>query len=40
LKLVKGEEKTKQVLNPWSAEMREKMWGKEIASQVKGSDKR
>ncbi|MCS7278313.1 MAG: hypothetical protein NZ531_05675 [Aquificaceae bacterium] len=40
LKVVKGEEKAREILNAWSAEIREKAWGKEIASFVKGGEKR
>jgi len=40
LKSVKGEERAKEILNAWSAEMREKMWGKEIASFIQGVEKR
>ena len=36
----KGEEKAREILNAWSAEMREKAWGKETASLVKGGEKR
>ncbi len=37
---VKGEEKAKEILNAWSAEMREKAWGKEMASLVQEGEKR
>ncbi len=40
LKLVKGEEKAREVMDALSAEMREKAWGKEVASLVKGGKKR
>lgn len=40
LRTVKGKERAAQVLNLWSAEMREKVWGKTAAGLVKGGDKR
>ncbi len=33
---VKGNEKAKELVNAWSAEMREKVWGKEMAELTKG----
>ena len=36
---VKGSERAKELINEWSAEMREKFWGKAVIEQ-KGSDKR
>ncbi len=40
VKVVRGEEEANRLINAWSAEMREKVWGKEMTSQVKGSDER
>ncbi len=40
LKAVKGEEKAREILEALSAEMRERAWGKEAASLVKGGKKR
>lgn len=40
LKAVKGEKGAAQVLNSWSEEMREKVWGKTAVGLVKGGDKR
>ncbi|MCS7278318.1 MAG: hypothetical protein NZ531_05700 [Aquificaceae bacterium] len=40
LEVVKGEERAREILNAWSAEIREKAWGKEITSFVKGGEKR
>ena len=36
---VKGSERAKELVNEWSAEMREKFWGKAVVEQ-KGSDER
>ncbi len=36
---VKGSERARELMNEWSAEMRERLWGK-VASSVKGGDKR
>lgn len=40
LKAVGGEERAKALINAWSAEMREKEWGKITAIHVKRGDKR
>ena len=40
LKVTRGEEKAKALINAWSAEMREKEWDKMIVSPIKGDDKR
>lgn len=40
LKAVKGEERTREILDAWSAEMREKEWGKEMASFIQRGKKR
>jgi len=39
LKVVKGEQRAAQVLNSWSAEMREKVWGKTVVGLTKGGAK-
>ncbi len=39
LKVAKGEEKAKALLNAWSAEMREKVWGKTAANAINGRGK-
>jgi len=40
LKAVKGKEKAREILEALSAEMRERAWGKEVASLVKGGEKK
>jgi len=40
LREVKGSEKAIELMNKWSAEMRERFWGKAAVFELKGSDKR
>lgn len=40
LKVAKGEEKTVELFNAWSAEMRERAWGKGVAKLIGGREKR
>jgi hypothetical protein len=37
---VKGSEKAIELMNKWSAEMRERFWGKAAVFELKGGDKR
>jgi len=37
---VKGSERAKELMNEWSKEMRERLWGKAAVVEQKGSDRR
>jgi len=39
LNKVKGSERARELINEWSLEMRERLWGKAVVEQ-KGSDRR
>ena len=39
LSKVKGSERARELMNEWSKEMRERLWGKAVVIEAKGGDR-